>query len=54
MGDNLPCSTIILSPGKIQDLISISSKGIGGEDDLRVLGDKEAIISGVDGWDSLG
>jgi len=37
----------------VEYMISISSKGICGEDDVRVLRKKEAIISGMDGWDSL-
>jgi len=54
MVDYLPNLSLIISLAKTAYMISISSKGICGEDDIRVLGEKEAIISGVDGWDSLG
>jgi hypothetical protein len=50
----LPEWILITKPRKIAYMISIASKGICGEDDVRVLGEKEAIISGVGGWDSLG
>jgi hypothetical protein len=45
----LPNPSLITKPAKTADMISISSKGLCGEDDFRGLRDKESIISRVKG-----
>jgi hypothetical protein len=43
----LPNPSLITEPAKTADMISISSRGICGEDDFRCRREKESIISGV-------
>jgi hypothetical protein len=52
LATSLPDSSLITEPAKTADIISISSKGICGEEDFSCLREEEVRIPGVNEKDS--